>query len=176
MARKSGFVRRHNRMIRETTWIGIGPTSSALAAASAAELFSGFSTISLALRPFTIVRTRGGMMVQSDQTGASETFGCVLTAAVVTEQAIAAGINSVPTGDLDRDSDAFFLYEEVIGRFNFISGTGTEQRGVNQTKYFDSKAMRKVEDGFDVAMVVEAQAIVDGTNVRKFGRMLVKLH
>ncbi len=176
MARKSGFTRRNNVMVRETLWVGIVPTTTTLAAASAAALFTGFSTALLDLRPFTIIRTRGVMMVQSDQVGASESFGVVLAAAVVTDEALAAGIASVPTGDANRDSDAFFLFEEVIGRFNFISGTGTEQRGVNQSRYFDSKAMRKIESGYDVAITVEAQSIVASGEIRKAGRMLIKLH
>jgi len=82
----------------------------------------------------------------------------------------------VPTGDTNRDSDAFFLFEEVLGRFIFISGVGVETVAEQATVRYDSKAMRKVEDGFDVAFTVEAQAIVSSGQVKKAGRMLIKLH
>jgi len=176
MARKSGFARRSNRMVRETVWAAITPTDTAIASASGAVLFGGFSAAALALRPFTIVRTRGWIHVLSDQVAASESFGAVYTQAVVTDQALAAGVASVPTGDADRDSDAFFVFEEIAGRFEFISGIGVHTWAQDNMRYFDSKAMRKVEDGFDVAFAVEATAISSGVQIKKGGRMLLKLH
>ena len=92
------------------------------------------------------------------------------------EEALAAGIASVPTGDANRSSDAFFLFEELMGRYIFISGVGMDTVGEQATVRFDSKAMRRVEDGFDVAMTIEAQAIVSSGQVKKSGRMLIKLH
>jgi hypothetical protein len=46
-------------MVRETLWMGIAASDTALASASSVVLFGGFSAAQLALRPFTIVRTRG---------------------------------------------------------------------------------------------------------------------
>jgi len=175
MARKSGFVRRGGSMRRETMWISIGASVVTLAAASAATLFTSLNAAGLALRPFTIVRTRGFWHVTSDQAAAAEGWGCSLGGAVVSDQALAAGINSVPTPELDRGSDLFFLHETQYGKLEFVSGVGIFEAGSG--KDFDSKAMRKVNDDQDIAMVVEVPAAGSSSAVvRVAGRILLKLH
>ena len=160
MARKSGNVLRSGKLIRATMWIGITGTDTALSGAGTAALFGGFSAAVLGRRPFTIVRTRGYLHVLSDQVGASEVYGAAFGMSVVSEQAVTVGITAVPTSDTDRDSDLFFLYEEFVGRFEFISGVGVNSwGGPGNTIYFDSKAMRKVNDDEDVVIVVESLLI-----------------
>jgi len=43
-------------------------------------------------------------------------------------------------------------------------------------KDFDSRAMRKVEDGQDIALVAESGGASVGVNFTKSGRFLIKLH
>ena len=174
MARKSGFVRRHGVMRRETLWIGIAPTSTTLSAASTAVLFTGFSSVQLGLRPFTIVRTRGVLHLGSDQQVATENYSASLGMSIVSEQALAVGVTAVPTPETDRESDLFHVYESLAGRFAFGSTIAFMETG--HFKDWDSKAMRKVEEGSDIAIVVETTSGSSGAIIHKSGRMLVKLH
>ena len=174
MARKSGFVRRQNVMVRETLWVAIVPTLTALGAASVAVLFGGFSGAALALRPFTVVRTRGLLHLASDQQAASEVQHVALGMSVVSEQALAIGVTAVPTPAADQDSDLFFVYEEIANVVTFQTAVGGYNEG--QLLHYDSKAMRKVEQGSDVAIVVETMSTSFGASIVKSGRMLIKLH
>ena len=173
MARKSGFVRRNNVMRRETLWIGAVSTSVTLASTGAVSLLSQLDASGLALRPFTVVRTRGSFHVRSDQVAASENYGVAMGFAVVFEQASAIGVTAVPTPNTDINSDAFFVYESIASRFEFVSGTGFDPAAGLVVNY-DSKAMRKVEDGFDVVQTWEVTST--SAAIRDTFRMLVKLH
>jgi len=107
--RARGFIR-GGRSVRETEWIGINETITSLAGPGAATLIGTFSAAALALRPFTIVRTVGFLGIRSDQAVADESYDVALGMAIVSDQASAAGINSVPTGWLDLESDLFFVH------------------------------------------------------------------
>jgi len=172
--RKSGFIRRGGVMRRETAWVALTPTNTNLAGASISVLFTGYSAAVLALRPFTIVRTRGYLHCRSDQAGATEFFDAVLAMAIVSDQALAIGVTAVPTPDTDRDSDLFFLFEEIAGTIQQITSVGVLENQLGRT--FDSKAMRKVEDGQDIAVTIETAAASLGVNFSKGGRQLIKLH
>jgi len=160
---------------RESLWVAIVATETVLSGAGIDVLFTGYSAAVLALRPFTIVRTRGVVTFRSDQVATSELYNGVLAMAIVTDQALAAGVGSVPTGDTDRDSDAFFVYEEGMGIVQVVSAAGFEG-AYGQQREFDSKAMRKVEDGFDIAVTIQATAQSNGMFIGKAGRQLIKLH
>ncbi len=176
MARKSGFVRRHGKMVRETAWFGGVFTRVTMAAASTAVITTSLNAAALALRPFTIVRTRGVIHLRSDQLAAREDFAAIYGNAVVSDQAVAIGVTAVPTPVTDNASDLWFVNEAICGSFGFITGSGSLMDGSNLDRTFDSKAMRKVEDGQDVIGVVETSGGSDGAIMLVFRRMLVKLH
>ncbi len=115
------------------------------------------------------------MHVRSDQVAASEDYGCALGVAVVGAPAEAIGVTAVPTPDTDRGSDLFFVYAEMMNRFNLVTAAGFESIN-GMTKDVDSKAMRKVEDGDQVVIVQETQTTVSSCVVTVAGRMLIKLH
>ncbi len=71
MARKSGFVRRHGSMVRETRWLD-GPHNRTSVAAGAVSIILSLTAVELALRPFTVIRTRGIWSLRSDQLAAGE--------------------------------------------------------------------------------------------------------
>jgi len=173
MARKSGNVFRGGRMRRQTLWLGGPFVTTTLASTNAVALTASLSAAGLALRPFTIVRTRGVWQVRSDQTAALESYGAMMGFAVVSDQAAAIGVTAVPTPDTDIQSDAWFVHEMQFGTFGFISGVGTQELGQPQRTY-DSKAMRKVEEGFDFVQVMEAS--VNSASIHDAFRILVKLH
>jgi len=172
MARKSGNVFRNNRMRRATQWLEGPFVSTTLASTNAVALTLVMTAAEKALRPFTVVRTRGTLHVRSDQTGALESYGAMMGMCVVSEQAVAIGVSAVPTPDTDLASDAWFVHESVFGVFGFVSGVGVLELG--QTHRYDSKAMRKVEEGFEVIQVMECP--VNSGTVQDSLRMLIKLH
>jgi len=173
VARRSGLVLRGGRNRRQTFWVAMASTATAMASLSPV-LFSGFSAAVLALRPFTIVRIRGWMSLASDQSIAVENYGAALAMAVVSDQALAIGVTAVPTPQAEKDSDMWFMFEELGGTINAVTSTGIS--GSSQSKEIDSRAMRKVNDGQDVSLVGEGVSGLAGSTLFKGGRILVKLH
>ncbi len=174
MARRThGFVRGRGAR-RETVWFQFVPILGGLAAGASSLGFT-LNAAALALRPFTVVRTRGIFHVRSDQAAASEVYAASLGLAVVSEQATAIGITAVPTPYTDMGSDLFFVYEQVVSSLRFVNSTGfTDPSGL--TIQFDSKAMREVDIGQDIAVTTEALAAGNGVDTVLGFRMLVKVH
>ncbi len=175
MARKSGFVRRSGRMRRETEWIGLAAVSNTLSAGSTAVLSASLNAAALALRPFTVVRTRGIFQLRTDQSAASEFYHAGFGICVVSDQAIAVGVSAVPTPETEQASDLWFVYEELAAEFELGDATGF-QSNAGMLAHFDSKAMRRVNGDQDVAIVKETSAVSLGAIAMHSGRMLVKLH
>ncbi len=175
MARKSGFVRRHGVMRRETLWTGLVLTQDVTTSANEAVLVSQGSAALLAFRPFTVVRTRGLVGMRSDQVIASENQQLSYGHCVVSDQAVAIGVTAIPTPDTDQISDLWYVYEMLVNRFTFVSGVGVDNQSFT-TRYFDSKAMRKVEEGQDLISVVESGGNSSGISITSGFRTLIKLH
>ena len=172
-SRKSGFIQRSGRMRRETQWIASTVINATPAAASTAIILTTLGAI-LALRPFTVVRTIGSLYARSDQTGALEAYSVRYGHCVVSDQAAAIGVTAVPTPDTDVASDLWFVFEEIFGTFGFISGVGALQLG--EMVKFDSRGMRKVEEGQDMISVIEATSVSAGADTVTGFRQLLKLH
>jgi len=130
----------------------------------------------LLLRPFTIVRTRGLLTLTSDQTANSENQWIQYGHIVVTEQAVTAGVASIPTPITEASSD-WHVFVPLATRWTVVSAIGVESKSTENMQY-DSKAMRKVDLGEDLALLVEAAAtgVSEGVQFRDFARILVKLH
>jgi len=174
MARRSFGPRPVRRTKRETVWLEFSPAQFTIAAASTALALFSLNAGALALRPFTIVRTRGLLFYRSDQTGASENYGGNVGISVVSDQASAIGITAVPTPVTDMGSDLWFMMEELAGRFENLTSVGA--REVGKEHRFDSKAMRKVDVGEDIFVSAETSSADSSLIVRFSARMLVKLH
>ena len=174
VGRKSGFILRGGVRRRETEWFSDVVSENTLAAINTSVLLSVLDAGALALRPFTIVRTRGMVLARSDQTAASETGDLGFGLAVVSDQASAIGVTAVPTPTTDDGSDLWFVYERLIQRYQALDATGFGQTGL--VRIIDSRAMRKVVDGQDVVKVAETGPIGGGVTVSSYTRMLVKLH
>ncbi len=175
MARKSGFVRRNNAMRRDTIWLFGGPGQFVIASASTAVVLASFNAAALALRPFTVVRTRGQFLYHSDQRAATEDYEGAFGLAVVSDQASAIGVTAVPTPITDMGSDLWFVYEMAMGLITVTTDVGVVDPA-GRLLNFDSKAMRKVEDGSDVVMVGETTGTSEGWAGTFAFRMLLKLH
>ena len=130
----------------------------------------------------TIVRTRGEFLAYlTAASGVNNGFTGAVGLGIVSTEAFAAGVASVPTPLSDSDWDGWLWHSF----FHLMSGAimdGTAAADTNlentvQVRLpIDSKAMRKLPDGWTVIGVVQATEI--GTASMSFfgnSRMLVKL-
>ena len=159
---------------RLTSWFQFTPTATAMSATGGTVLFT-LNAAALALRPFTVVRTRFLMGILSDQVVADELQVAAVGMAIVSDQASAIGVTAVPTPITDLSSDLWFQHQMLYSNFTFITGAGFDQQGM-VTYEVDSKAMRKVDIGQDLVVVGERGGAGDGVIVVVGGRMLVKVN
>ncbi len=166
--RALGSARRH------TAWFQFVPTLQVLTAAGGTIIFS-LNAAALALRPFTVVRSRFSAFVASDQIAAKEQQVVGLGHAVVSDEAVAVGVSAVPTPISELGSDLWFTMDILMAGSDIGGGSGSQG---NNGSFFalDSKAMRKVNVGQDIVSVAELSASGQGLRVIWGGRMLVKLH
>ena len=159
---------------RQTRWLrSADETSFTSVAAGGVDFQSSLTTEEKALRPFTVVRVRGWLFCQNDQSAATERSWGAVGMAVVSDQAVAAGVASLPSPISDEASDLWFAYQYMYADFH-LSAVGSSALGGAFT--FESKAMRKVEDGQDVVVMMENGDATFGINYLVKFRMLVKLH
>ena len=156
---------------RETLWLFLAPALTTLTATGGT--FLGLLNVAaLALRPFTIVRTHLSGILFSDQAAAIETQVAGIGLSVVTDQAAAVGVTAVPTPITDLGSDQFFAHKLIWARESSL--TDRTNPAVNWS--LDSKAMRKVKESDDMAIVAEFSGAGQGLILGAGGRILIKLH
>jgi len=126
----------------------------------------------LALRPFTIVRTRMELQLRSDQAAAIEFQRASFGLAVVSDQAVAVGVTAVPTPFTDMGSDLWFVHQNLWGDESNL----TDRTRPSTYVTIDSKAMRKVDIGQDIVVVAEFGTGGGGAILGAAGRMLVKVN
>ncbi len=137
-------------------WVSTGGSNSAIdLAVGVAALGSGSIDINSAA---TIMRTRGLVAIQLDATAVDERALIAVGIIVVSDNALAAGTASVPAPFTDS-SDDWLWYD-----FMWVS-SGAEGAVVSdflaQRTVIDSKAMRKVKAGENLALVVEVVVASD---------------
>ena len=155
---------------RDSLWIGMD--FQELTLTTGGVVAYTLNAAALALRPFTIVRTRMLFQIRSDQAAAIETQVGAFGWSVVSEQAAAIGITAIPTPVTDIGSDLFYFYQLLFGfEQNLTDRTTDAARYVG-----DSKAMRKVNEDQEPVAVLELSSVGGGFRVLMAGAMLVKLH
>ncbi len=175
MARFSASRIRLQRTGRKTFWLGGVITNTVLASANTAVLITQLNAAALALRPFTIVRTRGYWGMFSDQTAADEDQHVHVGGIVVTEQASAVGVSAVPT-PVTQDFADWFLFDGAAQRFEQQSAVGIQPNMLPHRYTLDSKAMRKVSENEDIVFVIQNGALGEGSTVVMYTKLLIKLH
>ena len=163
---------RISRPKRSTVWGGIflGP---AAVPADTSILLGVLSATALALRPFTIVRSRLLISWATDQVAATEWPHGAVGMVGVSQQASAAGMASVPS-PTDESDAPFIWYQPVITDFLLGDATGF---GMADNQYVvDSKSMRKIETNEDLVTTVTNLDSADGATITIVGRLLFKLH
>ncbi len=171
---RGGAIRVPQR--RKTEWgslISSGEWN--IAAASSKLLVGSFSSATLApLVPMTLSRVRGVFSHRSDQATADETYAGAVGICVVQDAARAAGVASVPGPVTEVGQDMWLWWMPFVGRFEFGSASGFVLPFVHQI--VDNRAMRKIEDGNAIVMVIETAAFGQGVSGAFFLRFLFKMH
>ncbi len=108
------------------------------------------------------------VMIQSDQTAADELQFGALGFVVVNDLAAGIGAAAIPGPITDDDDDGWFVWLPVMASFD----SGIEK---SQFYQFDSKAMRRVEEGFQVAVMFENASAATGLQVSVAFSMLTSL-
>ncbi len=163
---------------RKTLWGGTtGATAVTTLAGGTALLFSSFTAAQLAVIgvPLTIIRNRGLFSVKPNQFVASEEPFGAFGMAIVSEQAAAAGIASVPTPFADSAWDGWMVWQPFATAITFGTGVGFDEAAFTHFPY-DSKAMRKVEDNERLIFVVENASAAGELKFLWISRTLFKLH
>jgi len=175
MARRRGtraFVRPPPRT---KMWIGAGVGAQTVTG-GAAFLSSSLSAGALALRPFTILRTRILLTFETDQEAADERPQASYGKIVVTDAASAIGVTAVPnpSGISGNPEADWFVWQAMFVGVRLASPIGFATPS-NVSYTIDSKAMRKVGPSDDIVTIVDAEnsdTAIMSTN----GRMLIQLH
>ena len=160
--------RQVQRSRRKSLWLFLDVVLDSLSTASSL-LSASLNAAALALRPFTIVRTYVEILLESDQAATPEAQFGAFGIAVVSDQAIAVGITAVPTPGSDLGLSLWFAHQLCFGQHNMQ----TDRTNPAAQYSVDSKAMRKVEVGSDVAIVVENVSAI-GFKMTTGGRILIK--
>ncbi len=150
------MARQRQRFVRKApsnkSWAGVMTPS--IAVAGSTKILLGSFSLSNVNIDETTLRTVGAIEVHSDQVAASEVqlgaFGLIM----VNDLAVAAGAASIPGPVTDINDDGWFVYVPIVQRLNVGDSTGLQPEfGVRYA--FDSKAKRKTDEGFKIAIMVE---------------------
>ncbi len=155
---------------RKSLWIGFGPFTDILGSNTTAIFVASLNAAALAFRPFTIVRSHFVFRIISDQAAAAEEQTSAIGGVVVSEQSVAIGISALPTPVIDSDSSLFFLHQYLMAD----QSSTVDLAKPGQIYQVDSKAMRKVELGQDIAFTLEGGGINGGATIASAGRILIK--
>ena len=169
------MARSRSRFVRPApktkVWIGVDLGNTVIVA-NATTLLGILNAAALALRPFTVLRTRLLIKYELDQQAVNEDSWGAFGLIVVSEEAAAIGATAVPGPVSSPDGD-WGVYQPTAFQFHFADASGI---WTSQDTYdVDSKAMRKVGANKTLAFMHEEDGN-KGANIIVFGRMLIQLH
>jgi len=171
MARRPFRSRLAQRPRSALNWFGSADFTAVSGLASGAAVLDQSLTVGV---DATVMRTRGRLFVRTDQQVATEDVIGSLGFAVVSAQALAAGVGSIPTPQTDIASDLWFLYDSFTAGFTRASDIGIANNSWHMVE-FDSKAMRKVNSTEAVVVVLENASGTTGLIYTIQFRMLIKV-
>jgi len=161
---------------RQTEWLALASPSvlTVLPALSKIQFSTGLTADEIDKLPFTIVRTIGMLYVESDQVAGSEPTAGAMGITVVTARALTVGITALPDPITEAEADYWFLFQPWMASAR-ITGGGDLENHVYRSM-FDTKAMRKVEEGEQLAFIIANASASFGIHFMISLRMLIKLH
>ena len=143
-----------------TTWARTISTAQITVAAGTKVVFATFALANPGIGE-TVRRTRGQFYIASDQGSVIETQQAAMGMIVVNDLALAAGAASIPGPATDANDDGWFVWMGLLARQGLSASTLSSQNNF----FFDSKAMRKVQQGFGIAVMFE--------NIGPFGMVVM---
>jgi len=145
MARQRRFVAGTRQA---TDWSRINLTGKVTVAPATKVLVATFALGNPGISE-TVRRTRGLIAISSDQSAAVEEQIGAFGMMKVNDIALAAGAASIPGPVTDNSDDAWFVWVPFAQRGSLTLAP------LSMSYEFDSKAMRTVEEGFGLAVMVE---------------------
>ena len=152
--------RRFTQVNRRATFWGRSPADTAVTTLAQASAVIDSTAVPGGAGQ-TIVRVRGQILMGSDQFAATESPVGAVGMCVVSDQAVAVGVGSIPTPYTDQDSDLWFVHQYFGTRFGLVTAAGLDPQVFTRFE-FDSKAMRKFPLETTLAVVVENGAASHG--------------
>jgi len=125
-------------------------------AAATKVLFATFTLSNVGIGE-TVRRSIGWVLAHSDQEAANEAYAGAFGMIRVSDLAIAAGVASIPGPVTDAQDDGWFVWQAYGGA---SMATSSAERG--RLFNFDSRAMRRIEEGFGIALVYENASATTG--------------
>ena len=157
---------------RVSQWTATAPETAIIALAAATAVIDS-TFVTDPNNPETIVRIRGLLTVQSDQNAATETPFGALGVAIISDQAAAAGVASVPTPYAEADSDFWMLHQFWAAPVRVATAVGFQK--VDTQYLIDSKAMRKITPDQTLVIVMENGSASAAVQYRLDLRLLTKV-
>jgi len=152
----------NTRQRQPTTWARQLATDYVVVPAASKALLAGVALSNPGIGE-TIRRTRGRFSISSDQNAAVEDQIGALGFVVVSDIAFAAGAASIPGPGTEASDDGWFVWESAGIRSQLVA---VSVGALTTVQYeFDSKAMRKIQEGFTVAIMFENVHPTDGLAV-----------
>ena len=143
-----------------TAWSALTPAAGQGVTTLTKVLLGSF----VATEQVTVRRTHGLVEWRSDQKAADESPFGAYGLCIVSNNAFAAGIASIPGPYTDADSDLWFVHQFLRTTLLFGSNIGFDgQAGASYT--INSKAMRKLTDEETIAVVVENGSTTAGATM-----------
>ena len=167
MARRGGFAPRRQGTNRLVQWVGPALQTYVAVASGGATLISSFTPG----ESLTIVRTRGMVSVRPESNAADVELVGAIGFGIVSDEAFAAGVASMPEPFNDADWSGWFVWRSFSYDIEFSDATGVGF--LNWDFEVDSKAMRKL--GPNETAVLIAESFTGAFRVSSPLRMLVKL-
>ena len=156
---------------RKTSWSSTVPETTFTSLAASTAIIDSTFVVS-GDQPETLIRTRGQLLVTTDQQAAAENPFGAFGIAIVSNEAVAVGVTAVPLPYTDSESDLWLLHQFFAAPMRFV----TSGMAVTAQRYdLDSKAMRIVSPDQTVVLVMEvATGSGVGIQYRLDARLLSK--
>ena len=156
---------------RRSVWIAPALQAYVSVATATKVIISSFNPEASGIHFPTVVRTRGQVAIKATSAAVDNTSVGAYGVGVVSEDAFAAGVGSIPGPFSDADWPGWFVWRSFTYRFEFSDATGALL--MNMVQEVDSKAMRKV--GLNEVIVTVAESFIGAFDVSMPLRKLLKL-
>ena len=137
---------------RKTTWIGPAVQGFVSVASGGATLLNSL----INSEPETLVRIRGMVTIAPTVVSADVSIVGAVGMGLVSEEAFAAGIASIPEPFTDADWGGWVMWRSFSYKFEFADATGVNFP--NWSFEVDSKAMRKATANERLVTIAESQS------------------